>query len=269
MDMGVQGRITLGRLAIIGAALAAVFMMSHFAQTPALADDASRMSLSVSGCSGDECNLDTGETFTLSVNVDAAPGAGYVLVQSFIDYGADLTYNMTDSPAEEMVWPDGSPDVIVRDSAQNPTNPNSPIAPNSVLHGSLTGVIPPLPLSTYEGTVFELELQCSDSFSTNDVQLLPSGDAVAGTSGALFNAEGAEQIIPKVGSITVICGVEPTPTPEPEPTPVVVLPPTGSGALSSGGGSSATLWLVIGALAVVGAAGLGASGWRVTRGRQA
>lgn len=271
--MGVMRRATLGRLAIIGAALAAVFIMSHFAQAPALADDASQMSLSVSGCSGDECNLDTGETFTLSVNVDDAPDSGYVLVQSFIDYGPNLTYNMTDTPAEEMLWPDGSPDVIVRDSAQNPSNPDAPIAPNSVLHGSLTGVIPPLPLSTYEGTVFQIELQCSDSFSTNDVMLLASGDALAGTSGALFNAEGAQQIIPKVGSVTVICGVEPTP--EPDPTPddgndVVILPPTGSGALSSGdGGSSATLWFVIGALVVVGAAGLGASGWRVTRGRQA
>ncbi len=270
--MRVIRRATWGRLAIIGAALAAVFIMSHFAQAPALADDASQMSLSVSGCSGGECNLDTGETFTLSVNVDDAPDSGYVLVQSFIDFGPNLTYNMTDTPAEEMLWPDGSPDVIVRDSAQSPSNPDAPIAPNSVLHGSLTGVIPPLPLSTYEGTVFQIELQCSDSFSTNDVMLLASGDALAGTSGALFNAEGAEQIIPKVGSISVTCGVEPTPTsePEPDPTPVVVLPPTGSGALSSGdGGSSATLWLVIGALALVGVAGLGASGWRVTRGRQA
>ncbi len=262
--MGVIQRITWGRLAIIGAALAAVFMMSHFAQAPALADDAAQMSLSVSGCSGDECNLDTGETFTLSVNVDQAPDSGYVLVQSFIDYGPDLTYNMTDTPAEEMVWPDGSSDVIVRDS----------IAPFTVLHGGLTGVIPPLPLSTYEGTVFEIELQCSDSFSANDVMLLPSGDAVAVTSGALFNAEGAEQIIPKVGSVTVTCGVEPTP--EPDATPDggdgddIILPPTGSGALSTGdGGSSATLWLVIGALAVIGVAGLGASGWRVTRSRQA
>ena len=261
--MRVQGRITLGRLAVIGAALAAVFIMSHFAQAPALADDAAQMSLSVSGCSGDECNLDTGETFTLSVNVDEAPETGYVLVQSFIDYGPNLTYSMTDTPAEEMLWPDGSPDVIVRDS----------IAPNTVLHGGLTGVIPPLPLSTYEGVVFEVELQCSDSFSTNDVQLLASGDPVAGTSGALFNAEGAEQIIPKVGSVSVTCGAEPTATPEPDATPgpdVTDFPSSGSGALSTGnGGSSATLWLVIGALAVVGAAGLGASGWRMSRGRQA
>ncbi len=145
--MGVLGRITYGRVAIIGAARAAVFMMGHFGPSPVLADDAAQMSLSVSGCSGDECNLDTGETFTLSVNVDVAPDDGYILVQSFIDFGVDLTYNMTDSSADEMVWPDGSPDVIVRDSAQAPVNPDAPIAPGTVLHGSLTGVIPPLPLS--------------------------------------------------------------------------------------------------------------------------
>ena len=260
--MRILGQITFGRLAVIGAALAAVFMMSHFGQSLALAEEAAQMSLSVSGCSADECNLDTGETFTLSVNIDAAPDGGYVLVQSFIDYGLNLTYNMTDAPADEVIWPDGSPDVVVRDS----------IAPGTVLHGGLTGVIPPLPLSTYVGTVFEIELQCSDAFSSNDVKLLPSGDAVAGTSGALFNGEGAEQIIPKVGSVTVICGVEPTPTPAPDgPTDGPTdggLPPTGTGALSSDGGVSTTLWLVIGALVVAGAAGLGASARSAVRSRQ-
>ena len=41
--MGILERITLGRLAVIGAALAAVFMMGHFAQAPALAEEAERM----------------------------------------------------------------------------------------------------------------------------------------------------------------------------------------------------------------------------------
>ena len=265
--MGVLGRITYGRLAIIGAALAAVFMMGHLAQAPALADDAARMSVSVSGCSGDECNFDTGETFTLSVSVDEAPDAGYVLVQSFIDYGPDLTYNMTDAPSDEVLWPDASPDVVVRDS----------IAPGTVLHGALTGVIPPLPVSDYEGIAFELEFQCSDSFSTTILQLLPSGDAVAGTSGALLSTGDDVQITPKVDSVTVICGVGPTPVPTATPEPPTDgglpssdggLPSSGSGALSAGqGGSSATLWLVIGVLALIGAAGLGTFGWREARGR--
>ena len=129
--MGVLGRITYGRLAIIGAALAAVFMMGHLAQAPALADDAARMSVSVSGCSGDECNFDTGETFTLSVSVDEAPDAGYVLVQSFIDYGADLTYNMTDAPSDELLWPDASPAGSVRTAS----------APISVVLAACSGVV--------------------------------------------------------------------------------------------------------------------------------
>ena len=151
---------------------------------------------------------------------------------------------MTDSPADEMPWPDGSPDIIVRDS----------FVPGTVLHGGLTGVIPPLPLSSYEGTVFEFELQCSDTFSANDVQLLPSGDPVAGTSGALLNTDAAEQIVPKVSSVTVTCGVAPT-APEPDADiPDGGLPSSGSGPLStSDGGSSATLWLMIGALVVAAA----------------
>lgn len=258
MSMGVLGRIQFGRLAMIGAAVAAVFVIGHFAQTPALADDAAQMSISVSGCSGDECNLDTGESFTISVTIDDAPDTGYVLVQAFIDYG-ELTYNMTDSPSEEVIWPDVSPDVVVRDS----------IAPGTMLIGGLTGVIPPLPLSDYVGLAFEFAFQCSDSFSTNNVQLLASGDPVAGTSGSLFSAAGDEQITPKVNSINVTCGVEPTPTPGPAPDSPEELPPTGSGALSaSGSGASTTLWLVIGALAVAGAAGIGASARSAVRSRQ-
>ncbi len=263
--MGVQGRNTFSRIAIIGAALAAVFMLGHLAQPAALAEEAAAMSLSVSGCSGDECDLDLGESFTLTVNVDAAPAEGYVLVQSFIDYGPDLTYNMTDTAGEEVTWPDVIPDVVVRDS----------IAPNTVLHGGLTGVIPPLPLSTYEGSVFELAMECSDTFSSNNVQLLPEGDPVAGTSGALLTGDNGEQIFPKVASVTVNCGEAP---PEPTATPDgdgdgdgdgdIVLPPSGSGPLSTGdNGSNAMLWLVIGGLFAIGAAGLGASGWRAARSR--
>ena len=59
--MELLGRITYGRLALIGAAVAAVFIMGHFAQAPALAEEEAQMSVSVSGCSAAECNLDPGE----------------------------------------------------------------------------------------------------------------------------------------------------------------------------------------------------------------
>jgi len=260
--MRVLGRMKYSRLAIIGAALAAVFMMGHFAQAPALADNAAQMSLSVSGCAAAECDLDLGETFTVSIEIEDAPDEGYVLVQSFIDYGPSLTYNMTDSAADEILWPDASSDVVVREST----------APGTVLHGGLTGVIPPLPQSTYEGAAFEIELQCSDAYSSSNVQLLPSGDEVAGTSGAVFTSvsttsDGVEetlQIIPKVNSVTVNCGQAPPPG---QPTDGG-LPSSGTGSLAAGSsGSSVMLWLVIGALLVAGTS-LGAFGWRTARSRQ-
>lgn len=264
--MELLGRITYGRLALIGAAVAAVFIMGHFAQAPALAEEEAQMSVSVSGCSAAECNLDPGEAFTVTVSVDDAPDAGYVLVQSFVDYGTDLTYNMTASPSDEVVWPDAIGDVIVRDS----------VSPGTVLHGGLTGVIPPLPLSTYTGTVFELAFECSDSFSSNNIQLLPSGDPVAGTSGALLSTGEDVQVIPKVNSVTVNCGEAPDEPDEPdEPTSTQVpdqptdggLPSSGSGALSTGdAGSSAALWLMIAALAAIGLS-LGTFGWRAARNR--
>ena len=117
-----------------------------------------------------------------------------------------------------------------------------------------------------------MEFQCGDSFSTTNLRLLPSGDAVAGTSGALLSTGDDVQITPKVDSVTVVCGVgvgpTPVPTATPEPPTDGGLPSSGSGALSAGqGGSSATLWLVIGVLALIGAAGLGTFGWREARGR--
>lgn len=270
--MELLGRITYGRLALIGAAVAAVFIMGHFAQAPALAEEEAQMSVSVSGCSAAECNLDPGEAFTVTVSVDDAPDAGYVLVQSFVDYGTDLTYNMTATPAEELVWPDASPDVVVRDS----------IEPGTVLHGALSGVIPPLTVSDYEGAAFELAFECSDSFSSNNIQLLPSGDPVAGTSGALLSTGEDVQVIPKVNSVTVNCGEAPDEPDEPdesdesdEPTSTQVpdqptdggLPSSGSGALSTGNaGSSVALWLMIVALAAIGLS-LGTFGWRAARNR--
>lgn len=255
--MGVLGRIRAGRIALIGAAVAAVFMVGYLGQGIAQADNAASLSLSVSGCDSDVCNLDTGESFTLTVNADDAPNDGYVLVQTFIDYGSNLTYNMADAAADEVVWPDVSSDVIVRDS----------IADGTMLIGGLTGVVPPLPVSTYEGPVFELSFTCSDSYSSTEIMQVPSGTAPAGTSGATFSNADGQSVVPKVSNVTVNCGEAPTPGPtEGGPT---ALPPTGSGALGADqGGSNLEIWLAIAALFAAGVLGIGAFTWNAARSRR-
>ena len=52
------------------------------------------------------CDVALGSTFTLSVDGIGVPPAGYTLMQTFIDFGADLVYKPSDVVAEEVVWPD-------------------------------------------------------------------------------------------------------------------------------------------------------------------
>ncbi len=260
--MGVVERLRPVRLGAWTILLSAALLLAWgtVAQTPAHADEAARMSISVSGsgvsCSGDVCTVDPGSTFTASVAVVDAPDGGYVLIQTFIDYGTSLTYNRTEERADELLWPDVASDqVVVRGE----------IGAGLVNHGGLTGLIPPLPVSDYEGPVFEISLTCTDSFSSTNLQLLAAGDDVAFTNGAMFTDGDSVQITPKVNSITINCGVD---TGAPDEPGDGGLPPTGGGFTGSDQGlTSIIIWLAIAALVVAGAAGLGA-GWRTARARQ-
>ena len=200
--MGVVEWLKPGRLAAWTVVLSAALLLAWgtMAQTPAHADDAAQMSISVSGssvsCSAGVCTVDLGGTFVATVAVDGAPDGGYILVQSFIDYGTSLTYNRTEDKADELLWPDvASEQVYVRGE----------IAAGLVNHGGLTGLIPPLPASEYVGPIFEIALTCTDDLSSTNLQLLPEGDAVAKTNGSLFTLESAAQVTPKVNSITINC----------------------------------------------------------------
>ncbi len=257
--MGVVEWLKPGRLAVwtIGLSAALLLAWGAMAQTPAQADEATQMSISVSGCSTAVCTVDPGSTFTVTVAVDAAPDRGYILVQSFIDYGTSLTYNRAEDKAEELLWPDVASDqVIVRGE----------VGDGLVNHGGLTGLIPPLPVSEYEGPVFQIDLTCTDDFSTTNLQLLPAGDDVALTNGAMFTDQDAVQVTPKVNSLTINCGEGQAPGDDDLPGDGG-LPPTGTGG-SGGSSPSNTIWLAIAALLLAGAAGLGTSGWRMARARQ-
>ena len=139
-----------------------------------------------------KCNVAAGSQFILSVEVLDAPDAGYVLVQTFIDYGLELTYKKG-VLADEMVWPDGV--ITLRNQA----------GPGLVAHGGLTGFFPPIPVSFFEGNVVELLMNCSEGPSSTDVVLLPEGDPVAGTSGTAFKDPDDILIVPNFGPLTINC----------------------------------------------------------------
>lgn len=212
------------------------------------------------------CVLTDG-AFILEVEIVEAPAGGYILAQTFIDYatfnpsaseddaGPDTcgdTFNNgggdgvdrldTDCVTVDLIYkpvpieptatpPTGAFDEIVWPELEAATalRATTSIAPGVVSHGGLTGLLTQ-PKSNHVGDFLVLDFTCSASPSSTLVQLLPTGDPLAGTSGALFTEFGGtgSQITPKVNSITIEC-VEPppnTPTPTITPTPTETSTPT-------------------------------------------
>ena len=245
--MEVRKRFGLRSIALLSIPLMAILVLA-WGQVASPAVQASgtgpEMVISVSGpgvtCSGGECDAPLGGDITVSVDIVTAPSQGYVGVQTFIDFGFDLTLQSRENAADEFVWPDaGSDDVILRGEA----------GPGLLSHGGLTGLIPPLPVSGYEGALVELDFVCSDTFSRTPVRLLPLSDSR--TSGAGFvRMEGTIQVnIPtKTGSVIVNCGEAPPP---PQPTG---LPSTGT--FGSADSNSTGMWVLLGALVAAGLTGL-------------
>lgn len=157
------------------------------------------------------CYVEIGATFTLSISALSVPDAGYYLMQTYLAYDSGLTYNAQPSPLDEIVWPDVDPGVALRFEP----------APDTVYHGGLTALAPPFPTSHYLGNLVQVKFKCpSSGVSQHVIDLLPHGDPVANTNGALFLEAGSEaEIVPEVGSLTVNCSPPPTPTPTMQPGP--------------------------------------------------
>jgi hypothetical protein len=161
-------------------------------------------------CSGDTCSVHLGGGFTLAVEIVSGPPGGYVLAQSWVDFGTDLVYQPAELAADEVFMEDCSPNIILRDQA----------GPSYVNHGCITGIVPPLPVSNYRGVFAALEFTCSTSPSTTEVKLLPNGDPVARTNGALFSQSDNTQITPAVRNVTVECKAGVTAPPHQRRTPI-------------------------------------------------
>ncbi len=188
-----------------------------------------RMSLVITqpagACDGEEtCTIGLGQKFTLAVDLRSVPAPGYILAQSWIDFGDDLFYDQAaHTPAEEIVWEDCEDLTALRVTLSE-----------AVSHGCITGLFPP-PASTYHGLFVEISLQCSTFESENHVWLRPRDHPIAGTSGAVYISagvfepgEGGGQIVPEVDSLTVNCGVPDPPTPGGPDTATPTDTPTGT-----------------------------------------
>ena len=144
------------------------------------------------------CHVPFSGSFLLSVEVVTAPEAGYILAQTFIDFGSHLAYKPAASAADEVIWPDLADGTALR----------SETGLGLVNHGGLTSLTPPMPVSHFEGAIVQLEMSCSAEASSNTVLLLAADEKEVGTKGSLFVLPDATQVVPAVSGLTVDC-VEP------------------------------------------------------------
>ncbi len=196
-----------------------VFAVTGSSESASAASTGPEMALNVKGGACDDpvrptkCDVSAGASFTLSVDALGIPAGGYDLVATALDLGTKLIYTQTAAAGDEVIWPDAS--IATRGTIGT-----------VLVHGGLTGLFPPLPVSTFTGNIVEVALACPVSASDSPVTipLLALGHPDAGTSGAQFQLA-TVSTVPKVSSLTISC-LAPTPTPTDTPTPTPTPTPT-------------------------------------------
>lgn len=191
--------LALGSAVVIALLAVTFFMADTLTSTTNAADGGPEMSLTVKDggtCEGSTCTVAPGADFTLTVEIVTAPAQGYILAQSYIVFGADLTYTPSALALDEFSWPECTPASLpVRGQLDD----------ESVLSGCLTGILV-RPVSNYAGNFLNYAMTCSSGTSSTEVQLLEAGHPDALTNGALFKDENDLEIVAKVSNITVNCG---------------------------------------------------------------
>jgi hypothetical protein len=195
-------------------------------------------------CVGQECTvpLDGDRTFKIAVEM-VGPAQGYILAQSYINFGPVLTYLPSAMAIGEIVWPDCVSDTASRGGEAPP--PGASAIPDVAFHGCLTGLLPPQPFSHFEGRLVEIAMRCTPGASRSEVALLPYRtipafpDPLFNSNGALFRFTQNTQrtplpggniqfdVIPKLTNMTLNCGQGATSTPTITPTPTPTNTPGG------------------------------------------
>ena len=135
----------------------------------------------------DKCDVLVGGSFTLSIEISAAPAAGYTAVQTEILHGA-LTYKEAPEAQDEIVLPGCAP---VRDQVAG-----------LVAHACLTSGTK----LNFVGNIVELQFNCTSFKSSNSIDLLPYLDPRTAFTGTLFVEFGTGAIIaPDVDSLGINC----------------------------------------------------------------
>jgi hypothetical protein len=111
-----------------------------------------------------------------------------------------VTFELIYNPAplvDEIKWPDVAPGALF----------GADMGPGRLVRGGLTSLLPPYPASSHTGPVIELDMSCPATPVQTTVSIVPYGDPLAVSSGALFiEPDMTTQVEPKVSSITLQCG---------------------------------------------------------------
>ena len=256
--MSIRNQSESGRLAVLGAVLVALvagafYLGGHFGITSASdSNPPAQMLLEVKPAAPcatpvtslpiDEVCIALGAEFTLAVDIEIAPDAGYELAQSYILFGSHLIYNEQNVAPEptatpeklgEIVWPDCAGVTAVsalwEEGGEQTEDVGEAVA---ISHGCLTGLVSPPPFdSTYEGNFVEISFNCSSEDSSTELRILESVPIVR-SSGAEFRDGSFLITIPKVDELIVNClppppaTATPTITPTPTDTPTPTATPT-------------------------------------------
>ena len=180
-----------------------------------------------------KCEVSTGSSFRVVVEIVRAPVGGYVLAQAWVDWAiydptasedgagpgtcsdgfdngfergdrfdpdclidSDIAIEPRPSAVDEIVWPDCLEALALRSGTDDL---------GYAAHTCLTGLIPPLAKSVHTGRLLELDFNCTEPDTSNDLRLLAYEQDDAGTSGAVFVLSSAEQVVPLVGNLIINC----------------------------------------------------------------
>ncbi|MCI0890174.1 MAG: hypothetical protein J4O04_05150 [Chloroflexi bacterium] len=222
-----------GLLLLAMAVTMMVFAIGHSSDTTEAATDGAAMSLRVDASQTTDCLggpvqgkvcVGLGQKFDVIVVADAIPPNGYILAQAWIDYDdqglAQKKNPVTGRPNVTMIWPDGEVTTFL--TAQSFGNGSSA--------GALTRLLPPQPASFHKGDIYSFSLTCTSTQSSSTINLLPSGDPVSGTAGALFiefepGPGGMDVGSVSGGTIPAVSGIQVTCVPPPTATPTATPPP--------------------------------------------
>ena len=144
------------------------------------------------------CYFPTGTTFTVSADLLFPPAVGYTHLQAWLDYD---NQGLIDKQNTQATWPDCNQQSYLS---------IADVANNGAQGGCLTGFIPPQPPSFHEGSVFTFELTYTGSPTTSTLNLLYSGDPIAGTSGTIGHDINGGHIFPVLSPLTIEC-IDPGP----------------------------------------------------------